>query len=249
MSGHAIDKLTIAAYSTDDLSQKERATFETHLQECSECRDYYELLTREKNDFLAKYPYEPFAIPKTKKIIPFPMSNRIYALAASLLFLLTGTWIYYSSQQPDTMRIKGGNDIRVVVQGLDGTIEERSSHTYHPGERIQCIYSCTDRNNFMLFSLDETGALSTYLPAAGDSSITLQKGADIPLPNSILLDDYIGKELFIAIFSERPLYVPGVKQYIKKQYTNTGSLDSVRLQNTRDCTVHSLLISKHEREQ
>jgi hypothetical protein len=136
-----------------------------------------------------------------------------------------------------------------VVKGIDGTIEERASHRYYPGEHIQFIYSCSKRNRFMLFSLDEQGAFSTYLPAAGDSAITLPRGADLPLPNSILLDEYIGRELFIAVFSERPLAVPTVKSIILKQYAKAGSLDAVNPASMKEFNAHTFLITKAEREQ
>ncbi len=248
MSGHAVDKLAIASYVTDDLPQRKRTELETHLRECGVCRAYYEQLVRERENFLDRFPFEQSTPSRPHNVVSFPVPSRLYAIAACFLVLLTGVWIYYASQKPDTMRIKGGSDIRVVVQGIDGTIEERSSHIYYPGERIQFIYSCADRNNFMLFGLDEKGTLTTYLPAKGDNSMTLTKGADIPLPHSILLDDYIGNELFIAVFSAQQLSVSNMKQYIMKQYTDAGTVDTIRFKKTNNFIISSILITKQIRE-
>ncbi len=249
MNTHEIHKLSIEAYCTDTLPEKEKIELENHLRECSECQDYLRQLTQQKNAFLEKYPFESLPLPQTKKIISFPSKRHIYALAASFIIMITGSWLFYSSRSQNTMRIKGGTDIRMVVKSLDGAIEERTTATCYPNERIQFIYSCGAQNNFMLFSIDEQGSLSTYLPAAGDSSVTLQKGAEMPLPNSILLDDYIGNELFIAIFSERSLQVPALKNYILKKYTTEGNIEDISLQNTKDFTVHSFLLTKRKRAQ
>ncbi len=249
MKTHIIEKLSLEAYCTGTLPELEKRELEKHLKECSACRDYLRQLTQEKNAFLAKYPFESLSLPQKKKLVPFPLKSHIYALAASFILMLTGGWFYYSMQDQNVMRIKGGTNIRMVVKGLDGTIEERSIPTYYPNEQIQFIYSCGTTNKFMLFSIDEQGSLSTYLPAVGDSSVTIQNGAELPLPNSILLDDYIGNELFVAIFSERSLHVSVIKNHILEKYKNKGNIKDISLENTRDFTVHSFLLTKRQRVQ
>ncbi len=247
MNDHIPDKLALASYLTDDLSDQKKNEIENHLNMCEKCRGYLNQLKKEKKLFLEKFPIESLSLPKTEKIIRFPIMKHVYALAASIILVVTGIVLYSVSQpQQITMRIKGGNSIKILVQNLNGDVEERTNQTYSPFERIQLIYSCTKQNNFMLFSIDEQGKLSTFLPSGSDSSIALQTGADIPLPHSIQLDDYIGKELFVAIFSEQKLHSKIIKEQLTTQYKKTRALENITIVNTKAYSAHSILITKTE---
>ena len=166
-----------------------------------------------------------------------------------MTLVITGFLLFNTMQPQMATRIKGGSSLRVVVQNQNGDVEERPNHVYHPFERIQFVYSCTDNNKFMLFSIDEKGKLSTYLPSGSDSSITLQSGADIPLPHSIQLDDYIGKELFIALFSKQKLEKSVIQERITHKFNNASDINTLSLQDTKEYSVQSFLITKKEQIQ
>lgn len=249
MNGHPIDKFQIASYVAGDLTPDESKGLQKHLQECPNCQAYYESLTHEKEAFLSNYPFESLKLSEPKNHLPFPNLKRYYALAAAIVLLLAGSSIYYSLQKQNMDRIKGESGIDIVVQDLNGTINKRDSHIYHPNEHIQILYSCTGKNDFILFGIDNKGTVSLYFPQEGDSSIGLQKGADIPLPNSILLDEYIGKELFLAFFSDKKLYVPHVKEHIINEFSRAKSLHKLAQIRLRTADVHALLIEKQSIEQ
>ena len=249
MNGHPFDKFQIASYVAGDLSSDESKRLEKHLLECPDCQAYYESLTHEKEAFLSNHPFESIKISEPKKYLSFPNMRRYYALAATIVLLLVGSSVYYSLQRQNRDRIKGETGIGIVVQDLNGNIEKRDSHIYHPNERIQILYSCAGKNNFILVGIDDKGTLSIYFPQEGDSSIGLQKGADIPMPNSILLDDYIGRELFLAFFSDEKLYVPNVKKHILKEFNRVNSLHKLMQIRFRTADIHAVLIEKQSSEQ
>jgi hypothetical protein len=253
MNAHEIDKLGIAALMTGDLPPAKEKVLREHLESCETCRKYANLLHEEKREFLSRYPFESMHQHHGATVYRFPSYKYVYALAATIILAIVGsTYLYRNpAQQEMAMRTKGGagagEAIRCVVKKLDGSIEQRSTSVYHPGERIQCIYSTAARNAFILLSIDEKGVLSTYFPASGDSSILLERGTDIPLPSSILLDNYLGRELFIAMFSKKPVPVSPLKEKVLDAFNRCGSLDSLKLGGIEAISVHQFLITKQPR--
>lgn len=244
MSNHHIDKLYLTSYFTGDFKTSEARSCEDHLKKCSDCRTFIDTLASQKESFLSNHPFESINIQKNKNTISFPMRKQWYTIAASLTLIISGMLIYFNSTSTIDYGIKGATGISLMVKGLNNTIEELKNPIYFPGERIQILYSCVDKNNFMLFSIDNNGSLSTFYPQDNDSSTFLQTGALVPLPNSIQLDDYIGKELYLAIFSTKKLYVPHMQEYLKKQFEIAGSVTSMKIKNTKDYETYSLIITK-----
>jgi hypothetical protein len=265
MEKHEFDKLELLSYSAGDCSEIKATAIQAHVKNCSLCRSYLDLLLTEKKDFLAQHPFDTVVHQKatlsraemalqskndkTRKSL-FPFSSRTYfSLAASLvLFVSLGYFIALKNPIQEN-RIKGNVGMAVFVQDKNGTIETRSSAEYKTGEKIQCVYSCDNRNNFVLLSIDTTGNISTYYPFTGDTSIVLEKGQDLPLPNSIILDNYIGPETFISFFSEAPFSVFQVKQQLQNAF------DKHELKNIRShfgphilCVPYSCKIIREEKQ-
>jgi hypothetical protein len=97
----------------------------------------------------------------------------------------------------------------------------------------------------MLLSIDTSGSITRYYPQQGDSSVVLQPGQDIPLPHSILLDDYTGKELFIGIFSEKSQGLTEVQSRIKTEFNRVKKIDSLNVPVT-DAVVCKQYIAVRE---
>ncbi len=169
---------------------------------------------------------------------------RFLALAATLVLVVGGPLLYTALKQESYHGIKGGAGIKIAVQNLAGDIEKRIDNTYYPGESIQFLYSCSDKNYLILLGIDENGKVSIYFPDAHDSSIALQKGADIPLPQSIRLDEYIGKELFIAFFSDKRLHVPDIRDQVLTAFNDARSLEKLSVKKNDAFEVSAIPIIK-----
>lgn len=72
-------------------------------------------------------------------------------------------------------------------------------------EVLRFFYDSSQHDYLFLFSVDDRGLLSIYYPDGEGSSIPIQRGHRIPLQDRVVLDDYRGSELFISLFSDRPL--------------------------------------------
>jgi hypothetical protein len=186
-------------------------------------------LKNEKTAFLQTLPYDGIALsPKDAQNtrLVFHKTQKLYSLAASFLVFIAAGYFFLQHNQTGS-RIKGEANLKLFVKSQNGAIEKRGEQRYLPGEKIQFLYSCGGQNKFILLSIDTSGTISQYYPAQGDSSIALEPGQDAPLPHSILLDRYIGKELFIGVFSEKPQNCQVIKNIVKASFDRSRSLDAI----------------------
>jgi hypothetical protein len=238
MADHAFDKTDLIAYVTGSCNDYRRAMIEKHLSGCGACRAYCAGLEKERDTFLREHSFETtISLPdiSPKKEEPrrsLFIGRRYYALAATLLVFVTVAFFIMPGMRPAGTRIKGSVGLKAFVQNRDGSVETRQNRVYRTGEKVQFLYSCGGAHFFTLFSIDSTGAVVTYYPAHGDSSVALESGQDIPLPNSIVLDEYAGRELFIGLFSKRALFVPAVRTMIADAFAAGRSMDSLSVQGT-----------------
>jgi hypothetical protein len=250
MTSEHIDRLTLISYFTGDCDNYTRRIVESHCAQCGQCRGALEKLEHEKKEFLARYPYEsPVIRPHTKKnIIHFP--RPLIALAATVLIAVSVVILYRSSlHKSNYYGIKGDTGIKIYVKKESEAVESRNNHIYYPGEYIQITYSCGKMNRFILLSIDRNGNISTYYPAGSDSSIVLEPGANLPLPNSIELDSYLGTELFIALFSESKKYVPEIVERIERAYRNQNTLKKLKIEPDNDMHAAYIPVEKKRRSQ
>jgi hypothetical protein len=96
-------------------------------------------------------------------------------------------------------------------------------------------------------STDTAGRVSVFYPADSDSSIQLEPGRGLPLEHSIQLDGYIGKELFIGVFSAHPLHTASVVDQVKRVIVATDDLHAVNLK-IRNAKVRLVPVIKKERQ-
>ncbi len=221
---HVYSRIDLETYAADGFDQDKRQTMREHIESCSTCTSYLTKLDTDRRSFLEKYPHGS-DIPQYSQRTSTQI-RPIFAMAASLLLLVGGLGLLQVYRQPhqDGFRSKGAVSIDVLVMSRGGELQARPDHIYHPGERIQLTYSCAQDSRLILVSIDERGEITSYYPSEGDSSISIQPGQDIPLPHSIELDDYIGQEMLIAVFSEDPVALADVTERIRQSFARAGSL-------------------------
>jgi hypothetical protein len=231
MKNHVFDKVQLTSYFTGDIDNALFQKISEHVAACPSCKDYLHALKTEKETFLKTHAFEDIALPEKTagdNRLSFRIMPKIYGLAASFLVFITAGFFLLQHFEPGS-RIKGEVNLKLFVKNSFGAVEKRGEQRYYPGEKVQFLYSCGSRNKFMLFSIDTSGTISQYYPSQGDSSIGLEPGQDVPLPHSILLDSYIGKELFVGVFSEKTLYCPEIKRAVQASFDQSRSLDSISI--------------------
>lgn len=238
---HPFDKLELTSFVTGDVSAAKEALIKEHLEVCEECRIFVNTLQEEQESFLASMPFnegmfdessteiivEDTAPLKGKENTTFFTFPKIAAVAALLLFATIITFtipdsIPTNETKEHTVTLKGEEEFFLYALESNGEIVQRDDDIYHPGDRVQICYTSTNKEYLMLFAFDSSGVISRYFPAYGDSSINVETGSGIPLPNSIRLDGYLGKERYLLVLSKKALSATAFEQDIKKAFHKHG---------------------------
>lgn len=241
MTDH-LSKLTLLALAAGDLAPEKKAEALSHVQGCGDCRRALEALETDREVFLKDHPFEARKIEKPGFSFFRPAYYRMAAVLA--LFVAAGAYFTVLREKEGT-RTKGGEEsVRIMVLDGDGSVAERKNPVYRPGERIQFIYSCAERNRLALMSIDSLGRTTVYYPVSGDSSVRLEQGRDLPLDRSILLDGYIGPELFVAVLSSASLPVDAVQSALEEAFRRNNGLKGMEIHVNGDAFTWTALIRK-----
>ncbi len=247
MEKHQFNKIDLLSYFTGDTGDAKKRAITRHIGSCGKCRSYLASIEAEKAAFLATHPFEAAASLHDRKPaqrILFFQRRSVCALAASLVLLVGAGSLYLATREEPGTRIKGDTSLTILVKDRHGDIEKRAGREYFTGEKIQFVYSCGADNHFALVGIDTAGGVTTYFPPSGDSSMVLDKGRDIPLPNSIALDNYTGPELFAGVFSDRRFSLSDVRRRIGSSLDKSSLPDTLRLGGGFVTVPHLLTIKQ-----
>ena len=128
----------------------------------------------------------------------------------------------------------------------NGTPEIRENGVYYPGDRIQLTYSSADTAHLVVLGIESSGGVQVYFPSNGSSSVPVEPGTDIPLPNSIVLDDYVGNELYVALFSENSIVTGRMVEKVQETYERNRTFQAVTEALRHYGVVESVRIQKQE---
>lgn len=241
------DKLELTSYVTGDVFAEKRAAIEKHLAECEQCHLFTEKLECEKTKFLDNNSFDELDLEESEtKIHYFPKNviRSVSSVAALLVLVVTVQFTTQFATQSDAVptvafKGKGGSDFSILVETHNGTITERESDVYYPGERIQVCYNTVVSQHLVLLSIDGTGKLSRYFPSRGRTSLEVPAGVSQPLPNSIRLDEYIGSEKLVMVFSKDPILLDSLESQITAAFS-AGTLDSLTLGGKSSVVIRSI---------
>ncbi|MBN2035229.1 MAG: zf-HC2 domain-containing protein [Chitinispirillaceae bacterium] len=234
MADSTCGRLAVERYATGELEGQALREFEAHLASCGSCSSYYARLSKERREFLRVHPFsEMRAIGATVKsgelwyerlldLFPMPVLRPVLIpacvvlLVAIVIIPFTGRMDLFTIKN-DAIRYKGAIEPLSYIYKRKGAIYEQSPQdTFFAGDRIQIFYGSRTEQYCALFSVDAKGTLSFYHPEARSSvcSIRTGVGARLAYPVSIELDSLPGRELVVALFSEKPLDQGTVRQWV-----------------------------------
>lgn len=106
--------------------------------------------------------------------------------------------------------------IGFYVRSGNGAVPGTPGATYGEGDQFRFTYWSGSNDYLVLLSMEEDGAVSVYYPdetavGAAGRSIEIPRGRNVPLDGSVILNDYVGKERFFALFSAEPIPLAQVK--------------------------------------
>ncbi len=104
----------------------------------------------------------------------------------------------------DGVRAKG-TSIR-FFRYRDGQVTRgQSGDRLRTGDALRFTVTTGQATNFFLIGVEDSGKVSAYHPFNGSRSVRLAPGVDMPLPDSLVLDDSRDAEHFVGIFSSEPI--------------------------------------------
>ena len=137
--------------------------------------------------------------------------------AATSVALLAGLAVVLMPRPDDhrNTRTKGGGggpSLEMYVKDAAGVHVGRNGIRLREGDQIQFRYHAFGKRHLMVVSVDSAGIVSSLYPEQPGSSITVEpKGVHV-LEGSVILDDALGPEHIVALFSDTPLVYTDVKR-------------------------------------
>jgi hypothetical protein len=185
-------------------------------------------------DFYRKYPPDRFMAAlesRRRPVLPWLAALAGTVAAATAAFVLLSPPPPATQPPPfgavGTTTLKGAEGIdrplpdsvpvlRVEVRRADRFAPLAPDGTVHPGDVIRLLYDATDFDYLCVVSIDGRGHVDTWYPDGDGRSIPIVRGRNIPLQGAIALDDYLGPERLIALFSTAPLDAGTVEEEVRK---------------------------------
>ena len=128
-----------------------------------------------------------------------PVRTRVFGAAGSMTdkSAVPQTHVGTTSALPAELRFQlyNGRDFDPIDDGA----------RLHAGDILRFYYDSGASDFLYLFSVDDAGVITTYYPEEKYRSIPIVRGRNIPLPDGVRLDSYVGHERFFALFSDQPV--------------------------------------------
>ncbi|MCK6530736.1 DUF4384 domain-containing protein [Myxococcota bacterium] len=123
------------------------------------------------------------------------------------------------------VRLKGRGGLSAFVLDEGEAIAIAPGTPLAAGDRIQ-FRLATSRSYVALLGVDGTGTVSRYLPVGGEESVPVVPGGSRPLPDSLVLDDAPGPEVFLAFCSDEALAVEDLERAVHDALDARGGAGS-----------------------
>jgi hypothetical protein len=142
----------------------------------------------------------------------------VVVAAAGLLLWLGG------APSSSVHRTKGGGwHLGVIAQGPDGRTERLApGDTVAPGDRLRFEIGAPDDGFVAIVSLDSTGAVTAFYPAAG-RALPVAGGRRQLSARSVVLDDALGPEQIILTGCEESFTVEAAVAVARQQLARAGN--------------------------
>jgi hypothetical protein len=223
LSSETIDLLLMAAL-TGDKESSARA----HIDGCELCKKRWAELNEDKARF------EQYVFPRTVGKLEERLNNPSFGerfslnwrtlvpifgsvLAASLaVSVYLGGRDRTKTEDDVYIGVKGGASLEVVAARPDNAqFTVRPGTVVHPKDKLRFVVNTAGAKYVMVASRDGAGTFSVYYPFGAQQSGEVTPG-HVELPKAVELDDVVGTERLVAVFSEEPVEANAVKAALEQ---------------------------------
>lgn len=227
LSSETIDLLLLSALSAPEANDAKH-----HIDSCESCRNRW----RELNEDKARFEQFVFArtLPKVEARVAasrgsffdrFKLKLLIPAFAvagaAAAVVLTTGPGT--QTEDDSYVGMKGAQNtpsFEVVAMRGTGQFPVKEDTVLHPSDRIRFVVSPAGAKYLMVASTDGAGVFSVYHPFGAAQSHPVEGKSKVELPGAVELDDTLGAEKLIAVFSDAPITAAQVEAALKLDAKN-----------------------------
>ena len=239
-----LEELALALNSTKEESLLK---MNEHLQECSLCAQSVKLLQELETEGVIK-PCKPpvkssFFSFKFLKSLSF--SNRFIPIAATAVLLVVVSLTIFSNIENDkqfgNLSVKGSGDtFFVAVKRGVSKFLAKPLEKLEQGDKLVFFYSSNASGYLAVFNLDMNSKVTLIYPSKGTSSIKVNSGNEVSLPDGGIVEQGSGCEWLISVFSEEPLLIDDLKSKIADSAKNIkGCYFDLTIPKTRTVQVFS----------
>ncbi|MFO0599510.1 MAG: hypothetical protein U0228_29665 [Myxococcaceae bacterium] len=220
LSSETIDLLLLSALAAPEANQAKQ-----HIDECETCRNRW----RELNDDKQRFEQFVFArtLPKVEARIAaqrgsfferFRLKFLIPALAVAGAAAVVATAGPGTQTEDDTyVGMKGiaAPSMDIFAMRAANVFPVKDDTVLHPKDRITFVVNPAGAKYVLIASTDGAGVFSVYHPFNAAQSIPLDGRTKIELPGAVELDETLGNEKVVAVFSESPIKAAEVEAALK----------------------------------
>lgn len=178
----------------------------THVEGCADCSARLRAMSDARASFVGRRDPGSFARVIAERSRDAqkktPVLRRLAVALAAAAVMLLG--VRLAMPEPTAIRFKGQASLQVFVQRDGGAEEVTNGQALETGDQLAFVYTLAEAQNLLLLSIDESGAMTRYFPAASASAL-LSPAARAQLPVGIELDAHRGEERLFALFSRETI--------------------------------------------
>jgi len=206
-----LGRYRLALYAVGDMADGESAILKNHLDSCDACRSSFEKLIKnveeyEKNATEHLEALRSRLLGETEEVTRrrwLWLSGIALAAAIAVLLLVIVVW---PGDKPDDIAFKGAFSLQVVAQKKDEQIIVKEGEKLTKGDAIRFVVTTDSAGFISVFSVDSRGRIFPFYPDSDPSiasgPMMLERPGKHELPGSVFLDDWIGTEHIVVVFSQ-----------------------------------------------
>lgn len=237
----------VALASSGVATTEEQKHAKAHLQECSECADSVLWLTANLSSLESPAKTVTAKTSWWQQIFSQMVPWQWAAAAAAVVLVVATPLVWWpESEVPgktSTLLVKGQADqLFVAVQRGAQRFAAQPEQRLLAGDKLGLFYTADKAGYLLIFGVANKHGIARLYPAKSSSSIAIDAGHRVAIPDGVEVQPGQGCEWLVAVFSEQPLDHATVEPLLKQAQVKAKNCQlDVAIQQARSVTVFPVL--------
>lgn len=196
----------------DELEEKQRLQASDHLAGCSPCAARLEAMNKNRDAFRENPPALELSARKESRR---GMSWLLAPAGAVAALVAVVIWLAIPGDDSPGIRTKGKPSLGFFVKHGDSVRPGKHGDTVYPEDKLRFFYTWNRPGHLAILSLDGAGQISVYYPR-GEKAAAIRPGEKVAIEESAVLDETLGKEVFLGYFCEQAIGIEDLKKAVAR---------------------------------